>query len=147
LIPEVIKVDKSVIFQPFFFEGEITILIATPILNRQKVKVGTDLVLFNTKNLRSIIEDHSGMGQTGEVMLVIQEDGQPRPLFPPRRKISTQLLSRIVTDFKNADYLESDSIHPASPSDVFTVRKVKFTDWTILFRIDIDELNETPPSR
>lgn len=76
---------QKVIFQePLVLAGETFLPVVVPIINREGVRVGTDLIFFKAKALQGIISDQAGLGENGETLLALARNGEVRLLFPRR---------------------------------------------------------------
>lgn len=65
-------------------EGILYLVVEAPILNPQRERVGTDIVLYRTDNLRGIVVDYIGLGQTGEMVLARDRQNSRELFFPLR---------------------------------------------------------------
>ncbi|MGZ4958452.1 MAG: response regulator [Methylomonas sp.] len=139
------QVDKDLqginIYDPIEFGGQPFFAVAAPILTDDDQRVGTDVVLFRTDSLRSLVTDYSGLGQSGEVMLIYRSDGNVVSLFPTRRAYDTAAFNCLLTDYIEGRFVEGQNRHPACPSSVISIRPVGRTDWYLVFRMDRSELN------
>lgn len=66
-------------------QNEIYLVVGAPIINREGVRVGTDLILFNASALQNIITDYADLGETGETIIAVSDDSEIRPVSPARR--------------------------------------------------------------
>ena len=77
-----VDLDQHVTFTgSVLLQGKTYLIVAASIINRENHKVGTDVVLFNAIHLKQILQDRSGLGQTGTVILAIKLNGDVHPLF------------------------------------------------------------------
>ncbi len=65
---------------PFTVNGHSFLVVVAPILDRQGGFVGTDLVIFRLAGLWALLEDRSGLGNSGRLMLG-RSDGEDLWLF------------------------------------------------------------------
>ena len=62
--------DNSVAFsRPFSLHGRPYLVAVAPIVDRQGRRLGMDLVLFRLEKLWAVLEDKSGLGRTGRLVL------------------------------------------------------------------------------
>lgn len=64
--------------------SEPYVLIGSPVFNRHMERIGTDVFLFKTGILRNIVQDYSGLGESGEVMVGYVDGDRAQLLFPLR---------------------------------------------------------------
>ncbi|MBP0022034.1 MAG: hypothetical protein J7647_31315 [Cyanobacteria bacterium SBLK] len=72
-------------------EGTTYLAIGAPILNSQKERVGTDIVLYSIDRLQDIVFDYTGLGETGEMVLADNRRNLVFPLRDGRRAPSETL--------------------------------------------------------
>lgn len=135
------NLQKTTVYDPVTVDGKLSIVIATPILDHGKAKVGTDIALFHIDSLKAIIQDYSGLGETGEIMLAYENGGRFTPIFSTRHSFDTVALNKILQDFKKSVITKEATSHPVCTDCVITVRHIANTNWYLLFRINRAELN------
>ncbi len=92
LHPSGIAGNEVALKGPVTIGNTMLIVVSVPIINRQKNRVGTDIVLFTLANLRKIIRDYTGLGTTGEAILGrLNANGQPHLFFPMRPMTGSKL--------------------------------------------------------
>ncbi|GAB6042486.1 hybrid sensor histidine kinase/response regulator [Endothiovibrio diazotrophicus] len=133
--------QRTTLYPPVVSDGAPFIVVATPILDRDRRKVGTDVVLFRTDSLKAIIQNRSGLGESGEVVLAYSAAGRIASLFSTRRPFARAALQRVVDDFVAGRFTREESRHPACPTCVVAIRAIEHTDWHLLFHMESDELN------
>lgn len=69
---------------PCLINGTYYFLVGAHIFGEGKKAAGTDIVLFKIDRLRRIVEDYTGLGETGETMLGLM-DGDHVHIFSPTR--------------------------------------------------------------
>lgn len=126
------------------------IVVNAPIINRQKERVGTDIVLFTISKLADIIRSYTGLGKKGETVLGrLRANGQYDLFFKMCTNEKSQLLSPqprwlSVTEkaFKKvaASSRESTSHLLQTPYDIAAYRQIKGTDWAIIVVVGKSEL-------
>lgn len=69
-------------YGPVSIDHELYLIVTTPIFDRNKTQVGTDLVLFQLAELKTIVQDHTGPGKSEKTILgVVDNKGQVRVFF------------------------------------------------------------------
>ncbi|MDH5183226.1 MAG: ATP-binding protein [Gammaproteobacteria bacterium] len=77
LWPEVnTKSTRANIPTPTFRVYDSLIIFVSPIINRDNIRVGTDLISFSTDQLKGIIKDRSGLSNTGVVITGSTDSGK-----------------------------------------------------------------------
>lgn len=76
--------SSSILGGPLRIEDHVYVLVATPILGAADVRLGTSLLLFDASDLEIVTRSHTGLGQTGEVILGTVETGTALHFFPLR---------------------------------------------------------------
>ncbi len=136
-----VTVQRTTLYEPVMTEGGPLIILATPILEADQSRVGTDVVLFRADTLESIVRDYTGLGRSGEVFIAYRHGPGFATLFPTRRPYAAAAFATILDDFAAGRYDTTRSYHPACPNCVVAVRSLDNTDWKLVFRMDADELN------
>ena len=68
----------------FDVDGRKLLIVHAPILDRDDVRVGTDVVLFKADPLELLVADRSGLKNTGEIIIGSLENSDGTPFFPLR---------------------------------------------------------------
>ncbi|GEM_PF-1671025 len=77
---------EALVRGPVTLDSESSYLVVgAPIINNQSVRVGTDIVLFELERLQQIVQDYTGLGETGETVLGMAHNDQIQLLFPLRK--------------------------------------------------------------
>ncbi len=63
-------------------------MVGAAIINPTSERVGTDIVLFKVTALEEVVEDYTGLGETGETVLGSIRDGEVRLFFSLRKDAS-----------------------------------------------------------
>lgn len=133
--------QKTTIFNPYTINNKVHIIIATPIIDRNGRKVGTDIVLFHADNLKAIIEDKTGLGETGEITLSYTTresyDSMFETIYPDRKPVLTKVRASFIT----GKYSQQDSQHKVCEDCVVVIRPLNTSDWHLIFAMERDELN------
>lgn len=134
------SITKTVIFDPVNISGKQTIVIATPIMDRGKVKVGTDIVLFQTENLASIIKNYDNMGHTGEVFITYFHKGKLQSFFQPRTPYKAEKITPLLDALQKEEQQKGQITHSSQNGWILTHRQLKGTNWYLTFKMKSDEL-------
>jgi len=129
------------------------IVVSAPIINRQKERVGTDIVLFTISKLAEIVRSYSGLGKKGETVLGrLRANGQydlffkmctnkKSQLLSPQTRwlyVTEQALKKVaVSSRKSTSHLLK------TPHDIAAYRQIKGTDWAIIVVVEKSELFKT----
>ncbi|MGD1903067.1 MAG: hypothetical protein ACFB9N_12610 [Geitlerinemataceae cyanobacterium] len=128
----------STLTGPIEIDGAPHLLITTPILSELEGRVGTDVAVFTMSELRKLVFDTSGLGQSGEMILARETDGEIHPFFTRSDRYPTLSLEfRALLRTAIADG-RSGSEYIADRAVVFDA--VPETDWAIALRMERDEL-------
>ncbi len=144
--------SKEVLVEgPVELDGSSYLVIGAPILAKKSKRVGTDIVLFELSKLRRIVEDYSGLGDTGETVIGILKGEQVHSLTPTRKSKSLQQAPLA----KNSDLTNSLKLAIGKKSGLFKAGRedgdnyviaygpIKNSDWGIAVKMDEDELYES----
>ncbi|MBI4966426.1 MAG: PAS domain S-box protein [Desulfomonile tiedjei] len=146
-VPEVTSKHTG-FYGPFPMGNRSFLVIRAPIMDRQSVLVGTDLILFRLFHLQRIIEDYTGLGKTGETVLGVINDGRIDLVFPlrgskdevpgsiPKESTLGQALQKAA--MKQSGFLRHET--SADDKDVVAFGPVRNSDWCIAVKMDQDEL-------
>ncbi|MDH5484401.1 MAG: response regulator [Gammaproteobacteria bacterium] len=69
---------------PIMVDGKYYIYVTAPIFNRKKEQLGTDMLVFQLTELKAIISDASGLGESGRVELGWQDESGMHLLLKPK---------------------------------------------------------------
>jgi PAS domain S-box-containing protein len=125
------------------------LVVRSPIIDRQPRIIGTDILVLRLTNLRRIIEDYTGLGQTGEAFLGYAETDNVGLLFPMRRHhgpasmslsedpaVFTALLAS-AGDRKSGVFVTESSVNG---KEVVAYGPIRGSNWGIGLKISLDEL-------
>ncbi|MFV2056269.1 MAG: ATP-binding protein [Thiohalomonadales bacterium] len=140
--------QKAKIKGPVVIDDESFLIVGAPILSRNGERVGTDVVVFSLDSLEKIMLDYTGLGESGDSILVANLDGALSPLFPLRNSSDDQSGSidpRTPLGMAASMALNNNEgiILPETSTKnnvVFTYRGVPATNWGLIVRMDADEL-------
>jgi PAS domain S-box-containing protein len=125
------------------------IVVAAPILNRNNIRVGMDIVLFSTAKLLEIVQDYTGLGETGETILGKFGASCPPALFFQTRAISGPDRKALIS---GEFFLKEHAFNKvfADPEQSFRLLEtshdlaaygsIKGVDWEIMVIMHKDEL-------
>ena len=135
------NLHKTKVYDPIRINGRAMFMVATPIRERNTTKVGTDVVLFRSDELESIVRNYSGLGKTGEVFLVFNKNKVFNSVFPTRLPYDSAAFNAFIDAYIAHRLTNTESSNGACKGCVTTVRPVHNTDWYLIFRMDRSELN------
>ncbi|MBU1638862.1 MAG: PAS domain S-box protein [Proteobacteria bacterium] len=142
--------NEPLLIGPIAVAESSYLVVAAPILNRQGLRVGMDIVLFTTSKLLEIAQDYTGLGNTGETLLGEFPANCPPVLFFPTRSVSGPDRKALISGEsvfrehgKNKAFIPNDesSIHLLeTPHDLAAYGTIQGVDWGILVVMDKNEL-------
>jgi signal transduction histidine kinase/DNA-binding response OmpR family regulator len=118
-----IPMKNTKIFEPLKVQDRVVVAVASPIFDKTKREVGIDIVVFDAKALRTILDDYDGFGRSGETILGVKNKENISGFFVPRSGKQT-----ISTSGNFDEYV--------------VVNKLSDTDWFAASRINRHELDE-----
>ncbi len=124
------------------------LLVAAPIVGEGKRRVGTDFVLFKLDSLQPIVEDHSGLGESGEIRIARKTEhgisllraGEDMPTqadpdaVPPHL---TRALQEALAGRRGTVHSE----HPSGTYRAIAYSPIEGSDWGITVSMDANELD------
>jgi PAS domain S-box-containing protein len=124
------------------------LMIMAPILNRDSVRVGTDIILFRLFHLERIVQDFTGLGISGDTMLGSIRNRRVELVFPFRtRKTALSdtvpLHSPIGQAMQKAAQMENGLLFSPSTGEhncVIAYGPIRGVHWGIMVMMDRDEL-------
>jgi PAS domain S-box-containing protein len=72
--------ENSLVKEGVYFlniDGVLEMLVASPMENENKI-IGVLITVFKMDKINEIVSDQSGLGETGEVLLAVKDNGNPR---------------------------------------------------------------------
>ncbi|MEL7034157.1 MAG: ATP-binding protein [Cyanobacteria bacterium J06592_8] len=139
--------QNSKISNPVYLNNQPYLIVTQPILNANQQQIGTDLVLFKKDNLRRIITDTTGLGQTVEVFLGLFQN-QKIQLFLASQPETKTSREEIVEALEEAVIPQDSGIvivkpKPSSNAEVIAFEVLSKTNWKLIITIDNQELYAT----
>lgn len=131
---------------PIALDGKLHLVITTTILSEARRQIGHDITIFDLSEFQKIASDYSGLGDTGEMVLAYDGNGDVEFFFPRRngRQVLFQRPSGtqdppLMTLLKLAIAQDkTELIHHSG--QVITVTPVPGTNWAIALVINSQEL-------
>ncbi|MDC0835453.1 cache domain-containing protein [Geitlerinema sp. CS-897] len=94
--------QTSLVRDPVTLSGQSYLVVGAPILNSNGQRVGTDVVLFDVSRLREIVDDRTGLGETGTTALGTWRNDRVELFFSQYDEVADLALQtaveRAVTD-------------------------------------------------
>lgn len=142
------KNDNAVIGSvPITLAGKSYLVVGSPIINNQGIRVGTDIVLFKLSRLQQIMEDYTGLGETGEMILGTLHHEQIQLFFPLRGAQNNAIAplaktSAIHSALKKAVHQHTGILSSSSRQypTVIAYSPITNNKWGILITINQQEL-------
>lgn len=134
--------ENALIRSPIELEGESYLIVGAPILDGESERLGTDIVLFQVESLERIVEDYTGLGQTGETILGSLENDELQVFFPLRNN-STRLSPTEKISLEQAALGESGLLRGNERSDhqeTLAFEPLEIPNWGVLVKMDREEL-------
>jgi len=107
-------------------------------INRQDVAMTT--VMFRMDDLTAVVQDYTGLGETGETMIVSRGDPSATSLFPLRNETDAAL-QQSLTSLDMASHVGQvyDTESYQGKRTVTTVRAISSANWLMAVSIDRNE--------
>lgn len=107
-------------------------------LNREDVAMAT--VMFRMDDLTAVVQDYTGLGETGETMIISRTDPSATSLFPLRNETSAAL-QQSLSSLNMANHVGQvyDARNYQDRSVVTTVRAISSANWLMAVSIDRSE--------
>lgn len=144
LKPEIKK--KAYIYGPVFIHHSPHLILYSYIFNRQSKVVGADLVLFESSSLKNIIQNYSGLGETGESLLLAQSKNCLLSFFPFRNQNNNHLNITSNSEL-NKLYSESKIKKPLLKEEfifenkkIAAIQSIKELNWSLIVMMNKEEL-------
>lgn len=132
---------------PLQLGNKFYLVIATPIINAQSQRVGTDLVAFEIQRLQQIVEDFQDLEKNWESELARIQHRKIEPLFPSQNnRTRRQILSRKDTNLGAAigtsikaktGWLQTQNT--SGRSEAIAYRLISNSNWLLVVKISPTE--------
>ncbi len=134
--------DNPVVQGPFDIEGRQFLLIFSPIFNTERDLIGIDAVAFRTKSLQRLVEDYTGLGQTGEMVLAVERGEDVELIFPLRsgQQPTPELVDALQQSLATPERSSSANPTMTSSTEMIVHRGVTGADWGMAVRMAQQEL-------
>ncbi len=156
-VPEALWVipvsGTPIVTGPHLLGGQQVLLVAAPIEDTKTgLRSGTDFSLFTIDALQAIVEDYTGLGETGETLLGRSVDGRLESFFPMRDGAVGPLDagSAVGMGLQRARLGSPGMVLPSDNSErlVLGYNPIPGMDgWALLVKMDEDELHATVRDR
>jgi PAS domain S-box-containing protein len=139
------KSGEVFINNPIALEGGSYLVVGAPILDGQSRRVGTDIILFRVTRLRQIVEDYTGLGETGETVLGVAHNSQVQLFFPLRGNRgeapkSFPMSSPLGRAFEKAFHKETGILKSPDSPEVIAYGPIQNSKWGIVVKMKKREL-------
>ena len=140
--------ERTVVSEPLERDGEYYSIVATPILNPAQERVGTDILMFRVSSLQQIVQDYTGLRNSGEIVLgAVRGDGV-QLFFPLRNSVThriTEASDALLEAIETAVTLKPGKtriLSPQTPSteEAIAVESLSGPNWGIAIKMDREEL-------
>ncbi|MGV6852481.1 MAG: PAS domain S-box protein [bacterium] len=126
-------------------ENKKYITVYAPILNRNDVLVGYDVVMFSATSLARMVSNYDDLGETGETILFhLDSNKQYAPVFDLRNEgisVDRQQLKQIIQVVEGMSDHLNEVVQPIHlGNDIVVANNIGGVDWKLIVRINDDEL-------
>lgn len=134
--------NQSVIVGPVEIAEISYLIVGTLINNETEQLLGRDLVLFEVPRLKRIVQNHSGLGETGEIILGTVNNGRVQLFFEAGNngnRISRAVENAIERSVAGeAGLIQSDLM--SDISEVIAFNPIAIANWGLAVKMDRQEL-------
>ncbi|MCT7981913.1 methyl-accepting chemotaxis protein [Laspinema sp. A4] len=134
--------NPTVFMGPVDIAGISYLIVGTLINNQTAQVIGRDLVLFEVSRLERIIQNYSGLGATGEIILGTVKNGKVQRFFQTRN--NTNRISMAVENAikmavgGEAGLMQSDAM--SDIPEVIAFNPIALANWGLAVKMDRQEL-------
>ncbi|TAN78722.1 MAG: HD domain-containing protein [Magnetospirillum sp.] len=130
---------------PRLINGAWVVVVSAPILGKDGVREGTDVLLFDAEAVRAHVIDVHNLGETGELVLGIVGPRGPEVFFPRRVGGGLVADAEVVRAFAAATDSEVTLRLPGvnGTLDAVLVKRLPGSDWIVMARQAVDELHRS----
>jgi signal transduction histidine kinase len=133
---------------PINIDSDSYIVLGAPILGRNSQRIGTDIILFKADRLRQMIEDYSGLGDSGETILGKIEDNEISLFYPFRTQIEKKTNSPSQSEESSralfTSSIDQDGLYAFNNSQgtdsIIVFEPIRGGLWGLFIRMDKYEL-------
>lgn len=132
--------EKTDLVGPIALEGEDYLVVGAAIVNPASERVGTDLVLFKITPLQELVEDYTGLGETGETVMGSVRDGEVRLFFSLRNDARAD--GGLLTAIEKAVSGETGivSVEMDGTKAAIAFGPIEDSNWGLAVKMDGEEL-------
>jgi hypothetical protein len=134
--------NQSVLIGPLEISGISYLIVGTLIPNETGQVIGRDLVLFKVPRLERIVENHSGLGETGEIILGTVTNGRVQFFFeaindpnPISRAVENAIERSVAGE---AGLMQSDRM--SDIPEVIAFNPIAIANWGLAVKMERQEL-------
>lgn len=123
---------------PVTIDSQDYLVISTPILDKAEQLVGSNLILFRLADLKKIVQDHTGLGKTGKIVIGRVFPEQVQLFFNPKNiplSPQTTLVMKAAASGERGIMQASGAQSP-----VIAYAPLETIDWVILLQVSPQEL-------
>ncbi|WP_017663543.1 methyl-accepting chemotaxis protein [Baaleninema simplex] len=133
--------QTSLVRDPVTLSGQSYLVVGAPILNSNGQRVGTDVVLFDVFRLREIVDDRTGLGETGTTALGTWRNDRVELFFSQYDEVADLALQTAIEQAV-ADGESGTQIVPGDTPQVVAFAPVEASTWGLAIAIRRQELYE-----
>ncbi|KIL99966.1 response regulator [Paramagnetospirillum magnetotacticum MS-1] len=136
------KGEPPALGAPRLIDGRWMMLASAPIMGRDGVREGHDLLLFDAQGLRASVADVETLGRTGEIILGRMGTAGAEVFFP-RRDGAASVDEEVTEAFSKAG-ADPEPLYltrPGGVPDVVLAQRLPGTDWIVVVRQELAELH------
>ncbi|MEM8637234.1 MAG: ATP-binding protein [Cyanobacteria bacterium P01_G01_bin.54] len=139
-LSDILKADvnESITVGPITIDNQPHLLVSSPIFSEQQERLGRDIAVFRMLDMKEVVTDYSGFGETGE-MLLAREEGETLELFFPLRNGSQMLPEQLIPLLKDAIAQDVAGIEHYN-GQVIAFGPLPNTNWVVAVQMERQEL-------
>ncbi|CAM2069885.1 Cache domain-containing protein [Sulfidibacter corallicola] len=121
-----------------FVAGTPRLELSGPLILEGKT-IGVLMVLARTETLNQVTADYTGLGKTGETMLVMHRENGPPIAITPLRQDREPMRAVKIDPLELRDGVLTETTDYRGKSVLAMTRKLPHLDWSIVVKIDEEE--------
>ncbi|NEO83423.1 MAG: hypothetical protein F6J87_04060 [Spirulina sp. SIO3F2] len=139
-LSDILKADnnESITVGPITIDNHPHLLVSSPIVSEQQGRLGRDIAVFRMLDMNKLVADNSGLGETGEMLLAQEYEGNVE-LFFPLRNSSQVLPEQSISFLRSAIAQDAVGIEHYN-GQVIAFQRLPNTDWAIAVQMEQQEL-------